>query len=61
MRVLNKIDRFNIVLDALRLIDNYNENTLRLRDYCEDALRRHREKILFDGQELDEVLNFKFN
>ena len=61
MRVLNKIDRFNIILDALRLIDNYNDKTLKLRDYCEDALKRHREKILFDGQELDEVLNFKFN
>ena len=60
MRVLNKIDRYNLVLDALRLLDNYTDDTLKLKGHCENALTRHTEKILSDGQELDEVLNFKF-
>ena len=60
MRVLNKIDRFNLVLDALRLIDNYTDDTLKLKEHCEKALEEHNAKILADGQETDEVLNFKF-
>ena len=60
MRVLNKIDRFNLVLDALRLLDSYNDDTLKLRDYCEKTLEKHKNKIYSDGQEIEEVLNFKF-
>ena len=61
MRVLNKIDRYNIVLDALRLLDNYNDDTLKLKEHCEKTLVEHTNKIYTDGQEIDEVLNFKFD
>ena len=50
MRVLNKIDRYHLVLDALRLLD-----------HCEKTLVEHTNKIYTDGQEIEEVLNFKFD
>ena len=56
MRVLNKIDRFHLVIEVLDLL-NKNEDVKR---YCQDELMKHYDYIRETGQDLDEVLNWKW-
>lgn len=58
MRVLNKIDRFNIVLSVLNSVKKENKD---LKKYCEDMLLKHKKYIEIHGKDLDEVTDFKFD
>ena len=60
MRVLNKIDRYHLVLDALKYIPN-DEAEEKLRQYCLDMLEKHKKHIVEYGTDIDEVENFKWN
>ena len=60
-RLSETAGRYHLVLDALRLLDNYNDDTLKLKEHCEKTLVEHTNKIYIDGQEIEEVLNFKFD
>lgn len=55
MRVLNKIDRFNLAIDA---INATKKNEIELKEYCEQKLVEHNIKIKKDGKDLPEVLNY---
>ena len=56
MRVLNKIDRYHLVIEVLNLL-NKNDD---LKLYCQDTLMKHHEYIRETGKDLDEVLNWKW-
>lgn len=57
MRVLNKIDRYHLVIDAIDLLGNKNNN---LKDYCLQKLDEHNKMIRETGNEIPEVLNWKW-
>ncbi len=57
MRVKNKIDRYNLVLDVLSITKKRNK---KLTDYCEELLAKHDKYIKANGQDIDEVINFKW-
>ena len=60
MRVRNKIDRYNICLEALEHIsDEYNKEELLM--YCVKQLLKHGEHIKNLGTDLDEVNNWKWS
>lgn len=61
MRVRNKIDRYNLILDVLKytnIDENQKEN---LKSKCLETLRYHNEYILKHGEDIPEVKNFKWN
>ena len=60
MRVLNKIDRYHLVLDTLRYVPN-DDKEEDLRNYCLSMLERHKKHIVEFGTDLPEVDNFKWN
>ena len=59
MRVQNKIDRFNIILDALKYIDIEEEE--KVKYYCNSMLKKHEATIGETGLDIEEVTNFKWN
>ena len=60
MRVLNKIDRYHLILDALRYVPN-DDKEEELRNYCLLMLEKHKKHIVEYGTDLPEVENFKWN
>lgn len=58
MRVLNKIDRYNIILTVLSKVSKKNAS---LEQECIDVLEKHRKHIAEFGKDLDEVVNFDYN
>ena len=59
MRVQNKIDRYNLVIDALKYLPNLNSQDL--INECEDKLVYHNEYIREYGEDIDEVKTWKWN
>ena len=57
MRVLNEIDRFHIVLKALKEL-NRNDNNL--REKMEKIIDEHKKSIYTTGKDLDIVTNWKW-
>lgn len=57
MRVINKIDRFHLVLKALEIT---NSNNQELVEYCESILKEHHDYIRKTGEDLDIVKNWKW-
>ncbi len=57
MRVKNKIDRFNLVLDVLNLTKKKNK---KLTEYCENLLEKHECFIKENGHDISEVTNFQW-
>ena len=60
MRVQNKIDRYNIIIDALKYIPRLENRSSRLIQYCKDKLVEHKQYISEYGQDLEEVRNWKW-
>ena len=60
MRVQNKIDRFNLVIAALKYIEGYEIRGRYLIDICNKKLKQHKEYIKEYGTDLDEVKNWKW-
>lgn len=56
MRVLNKIDRYNLTIDVLNTLNRNPE----LKEYCENKLKEHRELITTTGKDLIEVTDWKW-
>lgn len=56
-RVRNNIDRYHIVLDAIKYI--HNENNYKVIDYCAGMLKKHNEYIKEYGVDMPEIENFK--
>ena len=57
MRVRNKIDRYHIALDVIKYVSN--ENNDKLKEYCENMLKKHEEYIREYGIDMPEIENFK--
>ena len=58
MRVINEIDRYHIVLNALKYLEGDNANKKDLKDYAEKKLKEHYEYIREKGKDMDDVENF---
>lgn len=60
MRVVNKIDRYHLVLDALKYVKVNNAKKKILIDKCNKMLAHHKEYIKEYGVDMPEVVNFKW-
>lgn len=58
MRVQNKIDRFNIVLDALKYVEETEEVRL-TKNLAKKKLKEHEEYIKENGIDLEEIRNWE--
>ncbi len=57
MRVQNKIDRYNLILDVLKYIKKPNKE---LEEYCHKMLYKHENYIGKHGKDIPEVLNWEW-
>lgn len=60
MRVQNKIDRFNLVIDALKYLPQLGNRGSRLIQECKNKLIEHQLHIKEYGEDLEEIKNFKW-
>ena len=58
MRVQNEIDRYHLVIDALKYLPQLGNSSSRLIEWCKDKLIEHSEYIREYGQDLEEVRNW---
>ena len=61
MRVLNKLDRFNLVIDALKYLPKLGNRGSELSEWCKNKLIEHKEYINKYGVDMDEITNWKWN
>ena len=59
MRVLNKIDRYNLTKLAIKHMKLNSIEAIKLNDYCDIMLKKHKEYIKEYGVDMDEVENFE--
>ena len=52
IRVLNEIDRFHLVISALKYMKRYKKNSSVLIDWCNDMLKKHKRYIKQFGEDL---------
>ena len=60
IRVQNGIDRFNLVIAALKEIPRYSKTSKVLIDWCEDMLQKHKKHIAEYGEDLAYVRDWKW-
>jgi len=60
MRVQNKIDRFNLVIDSLNHLPQLGNKSSRLIQWCKNKLVEHKHYIAEYGEDLEEVRNWKW-
>ena len=60
MRVQNKVDRYNLVIDALKYLPQLGNRSSRLIQWCKDKLVEHKHYIKEYGEDLPEVKNWKW-
>lgn len=60
MRVQNKIDRYNLVLLALKYLKVEKETKLKIENEMNHMLEKHSEYIREYGQDMPEILNWKW-
>ncbi len=58
MRVLNKVDRFNLVLLALKHLPAFESKGAYCAEYCKEMLIKHAEYVKENGIDMPEVLNW---
>ncbi len=61
MRVKNKLDRYNLVLDVLKYVDIHPSKEEILTKKCNETLKYHDKYIREHGVDIPEVVNFKWN
>lgn len=61
MRVVNKLDRFHLVLDVLKYTKINSNRKKSLQRKCLDTLDYHNEYIRENGVDIPEVVNFKWH
>jgi len=61
MRVQNKIDRFNLVKDALKYLDNLGDSRTSVVEYCNNKIIEHNNYIKEYGMDMPEILNWNWN
>ena len=60
MRVQNKIDRFNIVIDALKYLPKLEDKSSALIQWCQDKLIEHKEYIKEHGVDMPIITDWKW-
>ncbi len=60
MKVQNKLDRFHLVMDALKYLDKLGEKRTSLNEWCKDKLIEHKEYIHEYGEDMPEIKNWKW-
>ena len=60
MRVQNKIDRYHLVMDALKYLPQLGNKGAGLYQECKNKLIEHKEYIREYGQDMEEVRNWKW-
>ena len=60
IRVQNEIDRFNLVKAVIREIPRYKNNSKALIEWCDDMLKKHKEYIHENGEDLPYIRNWKW-
>lgn len=60
MKVQNKLDRFHLVMDALKYLSNLGEKRSSLNEWCKDKLIEHKEYIHEYGEDMEEIKNWKW-
>lgn len=60
MRVQNKIDRFNLVIDALKYLPKLEDKSSELIEWCKNKLIEHKEYIHEYGKDMDMILDWKW-
>lgn len=58
MRVLNKVDRFNLVLLALKHLPEFETKSIYCAEYCKNMLIKHAEYIKEYGTDIPEVASW---
>lgn len=61
MRVLNKIDRYNLCKLAIKHLKLNSIEAIKLNDYCDIMLAKHKKYIKEKGVDMEEVTNFEFD
>lgn len=60
MRVINGIDRYNLALLTLKHLNMKTIETIKLQEYCEEMLKKHKDYIREYGVDMPEVTEFKY-
>ncbi len=60
MKVQNKLDRFHLVMDALKYLPELGEKRTALNEWCKDKLIEHKEYIHEYGEDMPEIKNWKW-
>ena len=60
MKVQNKLDRFNLVMDALKYLPELGDKRTSLNEWCKDKLIEHKEYIHEYGEDMPEIKNWKW-
>ncbi len=58
MRVQNGIDRFHLVMSALKYLDCFGDRRSSLNQWCKDKLVEHKQYITEYGEDLSEIINW---
>lgn len=58
MRVLNKLDRYHLVIDALKYLDQLGNRGSKLSEWCRNKLIEHKEYIKENGIDMEEIRNW---
>lgn len=61
IRVQNEIDRFNLVIAALKYIPRYSKTSQALVDWCLEMLKKHKEYISEYGKDMPYVADWKWS
>ena len=60
MKVQNKLDRYNLVIDALKYLDKLCDKSSALNEWCKNKLIEHKEYIKEYGEDMPEIKNWKW-
>lgn len=60
MKVQNKLDRYNLVIDALKYLDKLGDKSSALNEWCKNKLIEHKEYIKEYGEDMLEIKNWKW-
>ena len=60
MKVQNKLDRFNLVIDALKYLPQLGDSRAALTEWCKDKLIEHKEYIQEYGEDMPMIRDWKW-